>query len=148
MERNNDTLIHSYIESNNFGRLLGMEFKILEPGKVEYFVRVKNEHLATPNSAHGGFIAAFMDGLLGICGLSCVHQDFKVVSTIEFKINFFNPVYFGDSLVGRASVLHKGKRILVVEGEIFSINRNDMPVAKSIGTFNSYSAEKAGYKLK
>ena len=140
-----EELIKKYRVNNQFGKLLGMEFKILSPGHVEYFLEVKEEFLATPHSAHGGLISAFMDGLLGVCGLSAVAEEGKVVSTIEFKINFFNPVFVKDQLRGEAKIEHKGSRILILGGIITVQNRENILVSKAMGTFNSYPASKAGY---
>ena len=46
------TLVEQYIAQNNFGKTLGMDFKIIEPGLVHYFITIKPEHLATPKAAH------------------------------------------------------------------------------------------------
>ena len=69
------TIIEQYIAHNNFGKILGMDFKIIEPGTVHYFMTIKEEHLATPKAAHGGVIAALMDGVLGVAALSNVVEQ-------------------------------------------------------------------------
>ncbi len=141
------SLISQYQEQNHFGKFLEMSFKILNEGEVEYCLTINKNHLATPNAGHGGVIAALMDGLLGVTALSVVANDLKVVATVEFKINFFNPFFEGDELCGKGMIEQKGKRILIVSGEIVATNRNNMKIAKATGTFNSYPAEKAGYKI-
>ena len=140
-----DSLILKYHSNNHFGNLLGVEYEILSPGEVVSSMLVRKDHLATPNSAHGGLIAAFVDGLLGFCGLSAVAADGKVVSTVEFKINYFKPAFLGDQLLGKAKIDHKGSRILVISAEVFVKNRDNLLISKAMGTFNSYPAEKAGY---
>jgi uncharacterized protein (TIGR00369 family) len=138
-------LIKKYIENNHFGRLLGMDFKIVKDGIVEYGLPVTKEHLATPNSAHGGLIAALVDGALGVAALSAVHKENKVVSTVEYKLNFLAPVLLNDQLKAIAKVEQKGKRILIVSCDVFASNRDNILIAKALGTFNAYPAEKAGY---
>lgn len=138
-------LIASYILHNHYGRLLGMDFQILEEGRVEYRLKVKSEHLATPLSAHGGLMASLLDAALGVGALSAVCQDSKVVSTVEYKVNFLAPAFAGDQLLAVARVIQKGKRLLVAEAELFAENRTMQMLAKAIGTFNAYPAEKAGY---
>lgn len=138
-------LIKQYIENNHFGRLLGMDFKILNPGTVEYVLTVSKQHLATPLAAHGGVISALMDGLLGVTGLSVVADEGKVVSTIEYKISYYHPAFQGDKLIGRGKVEKKGNRILFISGELIAENREQLVIAKASGTFNAYPAEKAGY---
>lgn len=137
-------LIEKYIESNAFGRLMGMEFKIIEPGKVEYHLTVTKNHLATPHAAHGGMLGALVDGALGTAGLSAVYQDGKVVSTIEYKLNFLAPCYAGDQLIAYGKVESMGKRILVISCDVVCVNRDNKMIAKALGTFNAYDAEKAG----
>lgn len=141
----NHPLVQFYVESNNFGKLLGMDFEIKSPGEISYYMDITSEHLATPQAAHGGSISALMDATMGVCALSTVLKDHKVVSTIEFKISFLAPALKGDNLIGQAKLVKGGKRILFVEGEIR--NQNNELVAFATGTFNAYPAEKAGFSI-
>ena len=136
-------IVKGYISSNNFGRMLGMDFEVLDAGTVRYSMEVKEEHLATPQAAHGGSVSALMDATMGVCALSKVLSENKVVSTIELKISFLSPALLGDMLVGTAKILKDGRRILFVEGEI--CNQDGKKIAMATGTFNAYPAEKAGF---
>jgi uncharacterized protein (TIGR00369 family) len=137
-------LIQKYNESNAFGALIGMAFKIIEPGKIEYRLKVKKKHLATPRAAHGGLLGALVDGALGTAALSLVYKDLKAVSTIEYKLNFLAPALMDDELLAIGKVISHGKRILVVTCEVFCVNREKKLIATALGTFNAYPAEKAG----
>ena len=141
---NFDPIILSYIEGNNFGRLLEMNFEIFDAGKLEYKITILEKHLATPSAAHGGVVSAVMDSVLGICALSLVCGDGYVVSTVEMKLNFLAPVRVHDQLIGKPFLLSKGKRLIVTEAEI--VNQDGVIVAKGMGTFNAYPKERAGYK--
>jgi uncharacterized protein (TIGR00369 family) len=141
------TIIEQYIANNHFGKTLGMDFKVIEPGLVHYFIKINNEHLATPLAAHGGVISALMDGLLGVAALSVSAQENKVVSTVEFKINFLAPALLNDELIGIGKVEQQGKRLIISSGDIICPKRNNVVIAKAIGTFNAYPAEKAGFKI-
>lgn len=138
-------LIERYISTNNFGNTLGMDFKIIEPGLIHYFLKIKPLHLATSKAAHGGVISALMDGVLGIAALSIVVEEKKAVSTVEFKINFLAPALLNDDLMGIGKVEQKGNRLIITSGDIFCTNRNNITIAKAIGTFNAYPVEKAGF---
>ena len=107
-------LIIKYIENNHFGKLIGMDFKIVEEGLVEYFVTINKNHLATPNAAHGGLISSLVDAALGVAGLSAVYKENKVVSTIEYKMNFMGPALLNDELKAIGKVEQKGNRILII----------------------------------
>lgn len=139
-------IIKKYIEFNNFGRELGLNFTILEPGVVKHTLTITEKHLATPHTAHGGVTAAMMDAVLGVAALSLVCEEFKIVSTVEFKINYLNPALVGDELSGESIIEQKGNRIVIVSGTIKALNR-DKVIAKAIGTFNAYPAEKVGFIL-
>jgi acyl-CoA thioesterase len=143
VDLNNNELILKYIEINNFGKLLGMDFTIHAAGIVEYRMTIKKEHLATPNAAHGGAIAGLLDATVGVGALSAVCADDKVVSTVEMKTTFFAPAYLNDQLIARSELLKKGNRIIFMEATVFN-QKGDL-VAKASSTLNSYPKEKAGY---
>lgn len=145
MKTEERTLIERYIENNFFGKLIGMDFKIVSDGVVDYSLTIKKEHLATPHAAHGGVIAALIDSALGVAGLSAVYKENKVVSTVEYKSNFLSPALLNDKLIARGKVEQKGNRLLIISCDVICVNRDNKLIAKSLGTFNSYEAEKAGY---
>lgn len=140
---NEHPLIQKYIELNRFGKLLGMEFRILEPGVIEYRMHVSEGHLATPHAAHGGAIAALLDATVGVGALSAVCSEDKVVSTVEMKTTFFGPAFLGDELIARSVLLRKGNRILFMEATVH--NEHEELIAKASSTLNAYPKEKAGY---
>ncbi len=138
----NHPLIQKYIEYNNFGRTLGMDFTIESAGKVVYTMVVSDVHLATPVTSHGGAIAGLMDAVLGVCGLSAVCMEDRLVSTVEMGMHFIRPANLNDHLIARAEVVSKGNRIIIIEGKIY--NQFDDVIARGSGTFNAYPKEKAG----
>lgn len=140
-------IIEQYIKDNNFGRVVGMDFKIIEPGVVHYFLTINESHLSTPRATHGGVIAAMMDGVLGVAALSKTVLENRIVSTVEFKINYLAPSLLGDELVGVGKIENAGKRLIITSGDIICTNRNNMLIAKAMGTFNAYPVEKAGYVI-
>ncbi|CAG5082672.1 PaaI family thioesterase [Parvicella tangerina] len=136
-------ILTTYDQNNHFGRFMGMDYEVIEPGLVHYSLNIKKELLATPTAAHGGAIAGFMDGIVGVSALSATAPDGKVVSTIEFKINFLRPALFEDQVKGIGTVLKKGKSTLVVKGEIFN-SKNEL-VATALATLNAYPVEKSSF---
>ena len=132
--------IELYNKINNFGRLLGINFKITKPGHVVYTMSVRENILATNTAAHGGALAAFMDAIIGVASLSAVAEEQKLVSTVEFKINFLKPALLNDQLKGIGKVIQKGKRIIITQGEIY--NQNEELLATCTGTLNAYPMAK------
>ena len=135
-------LLKKYNEVNSFGKLIGLELELIEPGHVAYKMTITEDHLSNPFAAHGGAVAAMMDGILGVAALSDAVEHKKLVSTVEFKINYFAPVERGDHLVGKGKVVFKGNRLYYSEGKIHCTNKGDLLVCSGSGTFNAYPAEK------
>jgi uncharacterized protein (TIGR00369 family) len=146
MENFREILIEKYQASNNFGRLFGMELLKFEADMIRYKLVIDKSHLATPTTAHGGVLAGFMDGVIGLAALYVSAEDANLVSTVEFKINFLSPVRIGDVLIGEGKVVSKGKRIIIAEGRIFN-EKTQEDVAIALGTFNAYPFEKSGMKF-
>ena len=134
-------LLEIYNKVNLFGNENGMKLTIIEPGSISYEMEVLPKHLATPTTIHGGMVAAMMDGVIGVAGLSAVAQEGKLVSTVEFKISYYNPAQIGDILTGKGIVDKKGSRIIYASGEIY--NQNNKIIAKALGTLNAYPIEKS-----
>lgn len=134
-------LIEIYNQVNNFGRENNMKLTVVKPGEIIYEMEVLEKHLATVSTIHGGMIAALMDGVIGVAALSLVAQDKKLVSTVEFKLNYFKPAYLGDVLKGYGRVDNAGKRIISTSGEIY--NQKGEMVARAMGTFNAYPFDKS-----
>ena len=119
---------------------------VVKPGNVSYKVKVKKQHLATVKSAHGGFISAIFDQIVGTAALSKAMVESKLVSTIEFKINYLQPAILHDELIGNGIVIKNGKRIYTVKGDIY--NQKKELIATGIATLNAYPYEKSDMNFK
>jgi len=139
---NNHPVIRGYNEWNKFGELLGMTFRILEAGKVEYYLNIGPEHLATPKAAHGGVQAALLDAALGVAALSAVCTEGKVVATVSLSVQYLRPALTGDELTVKANVLKKGRSLVFTEGHIF--NQHGDCLATAQASMNAYPTTKLG----
>jgi len=135
-----EKLLEQYNQVNHFGADHNFKLTVIQPGEIIYEMEVLSKHMATPVAAHGGMISAMMDGVIGVAALSKVAEEGKIVSTVEFKINYFRPAHLGDILTGNGKVDHAGKRIIHTSGIIY--NQNKEIIAKAIGTLNAYPSEK------
>jgi uncharacterized protein (TIGR00369 family) len=136
-----ENLLKIYNQVNQFGLENDLELIIIKPGEIVYKMEVLKKHLATPTAIHGGMLAAMMDGVIGVAGLTAVAEQKKLVATVEFKINYFKPAFLGDILTGKGKVDHKGNRIIHTSGEIY--NQKKELIAKAMGTLNAYPFEKS-----
>jgi uncharacterized protein (TIGR00369 family) len=107
-------------------------------------VQIKEEHLSSPGTAHGGAIAGLMDAILGVKTLAYAVMRDQLCSTVEFKINFLRPVLLGDMIFGEAEILQKGKTLVVTSATLYRMNAQGEKeaVAHGLGTFNLYPMEK------
>ncbi|MEN8929305.1 MAG: PaaI family thioesterase [Flavobacteriales bacterium] len=138
--------IEIYKRINRFSQENGMELTVKIPGESIYTMEVLEKHLSSPNVCHGGVVAGFMDSVLGSAALSLSLKDNALVSTVEFKINYFKPVYLGDKLLGKGKVDFEGKKLIASTGEIYVVKEGkETLIAKAIGTFNKYPLEKTQF---
>ena len=135
------TILETYNHFNEFGRTHGMDYTILSPGNIEYSLNATPALMATRTAMHGGAMAGFVDAVLGVAALSASCEEGKVVSTVEYKLNFLAPVILNDQLKGVGRVISKGNRIIVAEAKIY--NQREELVAIASGTFNAYPFEKS-----
>jgi len=143
MENFEDQLIEIYKQTNQFGNLNGMELVNYKKGEILYKMKISEKHLATPKTAHGGILAAYMDGIMGVAALTCSAKNLKLVSTVEFKINYIEPAFLGDVLIGKGEVISEGNRIIIAKGEIINEKTGNL-VCIATGTFNAYPYQKSG----
>ncbi len=133
-------IIALYRQGNQFGKLIDMEYDVLEDGTITHQIKISEKHLATPVAAHGGVLSALADSTLGVAALAVSAKDGNVVSTVEFKITYMRPVIKGDIIEGIPRVRQAGKKIIFVEADF--VNQNGELVGIANGTFNQYPATK------
>ena len=140
------TVKQLYDTFNFFDKNLDLKLSEKGPGDIEYKLAIQRKHLSSPGVGHGGVIAAMMDAIIGTTALSKVFPEKKLVSTIEFKINYFKPIFEDDILIGTGEIEFQGKSIIACSGKIIKLDTGEL-VSKSLGTFNIYPMEKRGLKL-
>ena len=120
--------VRGIFDKANFVRHLGIELVNVRAGGCDTQLMVREEHLQQHGSVHAGVIATLADHSAGGAART-VTGDLDVV-TIEYKINYLRPA-MGERLRCVASVVSKGKNIVVTEAEVFAIhNGQEKLVAK------------------
>ena len=118
---------------NPFGELIGLNFTKSEEGYTQSKIEV-NDKLFNPHGVlHGGIIYAMADTGMGGALYPLLAEN-ELCATVEVKINYFKPVTSGN-IVCDTKVIHKGKKIAVMESEI---SNNGKLVAKAIGTYSIF----------
>ncbi|MCC3153237.1 PaaI family thioesterase [Hymenobacter sp. BT770] len=141
------TMVAAYNQMNHYGRANGMALAVSAPGQAEYRMTIQEEHLSSPNTCHGGVLAGLMDAALGASALSLAFTSLEFVSTVEFKMNYLHAVHLHDVLVAKGTVDHTGKKLIVSSCVIYRVadGKEDVAVARGLGTFNRYPANKRDF---
>jgi acyl-CoA thioesterase len=120
-----------------FRELVGVTFTKVEEGYSLCFLEVDKKLLNPAGIVHGGAVYTLADSGMGVALFSFVGED-ELFVTIETSICYFKAVSSG-TLICESTILHKGKRIAVMEAEI----RNEgQLVAKAMGTFSLYKGKR------
>ena len=103
-----------------FPAYCGLEVSSMAEGVFEAQLKVRPEHLQQNGFVHAGLIATLADHTGGYSAYTIVPNDIAIL-TIEFKINFYKPA-IGSLIICRSQVVNQGRKIIVSESEVFSVN--------------------------
>ena len=116
-----------------FAELIGLTHSKVEKGYSECTLEVEEKLLNPHKVVHGGVIYSMADTGMGSALYPYLDED-ELCATIEIKVVYFTAVTSG-TLVCKTRLIHKGKRIAVLESEVEADGR---PVAKAIGTYSIF----------
>ena len=102
-----------------FARHLGLKLVSASPERVEAELPVVPELLNRNGTLHGGAVMGLADNLGGTLTFLNLGEG-EGTSTIESKTNFFRPVAAGDLARAVSTLLHRGRRTVVVETRILT----------------------------
>ncbi len=115
-----------------FSTLMGTKMTILEIGKSELTLDLRNEHQQQHGFAHGGVISYLADNALGFAGGSL----FGDAVTLEFKVNYVRPAV-GERIIARARVTAGGRSQAVCHCDVFIVkDKEEKLCATAQGTIS------------
>jgi len=97
---------------------LGIEIVSASPDEVRSRLAWSADKCTAGGMLHGGALMSLADSAGGFLAFLNLPPDAKGTATIESKTNFFGPVADG-YVTGVTHALHKGKRTIVVDTELF-----------------------------
>lgn len=108
-----------------FADLLGMV--VISATKDEIIAQMPvTEALSNRNGVlHGGAIMGFADNIGGTATIINLPQGMST-TTLESKTNFLRPLHIGDTAHARTSILHHGRKTMIIQT---TITRDDGKVA-------------------
>jgi acyl-CoA thioesterase len=141
MQNAHEKYLEFFVKNDLFGRAQGYVPQFLEDGSVTYEMMVTSSHQSSPGYCHGGAITALLDASLGSAALYHAFLNESLCSTVELRTSFIQQALVGETLVAKARLVQKGKKIVYAEGEITE-KLSGRLIAKAYGTFNLYPLDK------
>ena len=96
-----------------FAQLLGIEFISAEPDALTARMLIRPDLCTIGGIAHGGAIMSFADTLGAAAAFINLPPDSNGTATVESKTNFLTAASAGSTVIGRTSMVHRGKRTQV-----------------------------------
>lgn len=108
--------IRHLARSMPFYRHLGIRLVGLGRGSSKVQLRLTRSLTQTTGVAHGGVAASLIDSAVGLALCTLIKPE-QLITTVEMKVNYLSPAPVG-MLRSTGKIIHKGKRIVVGEGEV------------------------------
>ena len=96
-----------------FAQLLGIEFISAEADSLAARMLIRPDLCTMGGIAHGGAIMSFADTLGAAAAFINLPAEAQGTATIESKTNFVAPAPAGSTVIGRTTLVHRGKRTQV-----------------------------------
>ncbi|QFT97037.1 hypothetical protein FIU85_06965 [Roseovarius sp. THAF8] len=112
---------------------LGATLTGIAKGKVEITAPILEGSRQQQGVAHAGLTFAIGDSAAGYSALTLIPEGMEVMTT-EMKINLLAPGA-GDHLLARGRVIKPGRRLMVVQSDIFAVTDGaERHIAMMVGT--------------
>ncbi|MCZ4282508.1 PaaI family thioesterase [Kiloniella laminariae] len=120
---------------SGFGKTLGAEFSVIEPGHVEMILPFRDELAQHHGFFQGGVIGAMADYAGGFASYTLINAGDSML-TVEYKINMMAPGA-GVSLRATGTVLRPGRRVTIARMDVFArqSDGSEVHIAAGQGTF-------------
>ncbi len=128
-----DARIRDSFDRQSMMRTLGATLTHASKGRVEITAPILEGSRQQQGVAHAGLTFAIGDSAAGYSALTLI-PDGQEVMTTEMKINLLAPGA-GDHLVARGRVIKPGRRLMVVQSDVFSVTDGvERHIAMLVGT--------------
>ena len=137
--------VEKFLERQYFMKLVGFELNVIEEGRTEGWLDLKQQHQQQTGLVHGGVTATLADIVAGFAAYTVVPEDHHVV-TGEIKVSYFNPGK-GDRLQAIGWVLKQGRKLNFCEAEVWCHQGDDKTlIAKATTTMATIFPEDLAHR--
>ena len=127
------TKVAKSFESQAFMKTIGARLDSINEGRVVISVELKPSMMQQHGFGHAGVTFSIGDSAAGYAALTKMGKNQEVL-TSEMKIHLMSPAD-GKILKAVGSVLKAGRRLLVVQSNIYSVaDKNEKLIATMLGT--------------
>ena len=127
------TRVAKSFESQAFMKTIGAKLDSVDEGRVVISVELKPSMMQQHGFGHAGVTFSIGDSAAGYAALTKMGKNQEVL-TSEMKIHLMSPAD-GKILKAVGSVLKAGRRLLVVQSDIYSgDDKNEKLIATMLGT--------------
>ena len=127
------TKVAKSFESQTFMKTIGAKLDSVDEGRVVISVELKPSMMQQHGFGHAGVTFSIGDSAAGYAALTKMGKNQEVL-TSEMKIHLMSPAD-GKILKAVGSVLKAGRRLLVVQSNIYSADdKNEKLIATMLGT--------------
>ncbi len=127
------TKVAKSFESQAFMKTIGAKLDSVDEGRVVISVELKPSMMQQHGFGHAGVTFSIGDSAAGYAALTKMGEDQEVL-TSEMKINLVSPAD-GKMLKAVGSVLKAGRRLFVVQSNIYSVSeKKEKLIATMLGT--------------
>ncbi len=121
------------LQNQSFGRLLGLKVEDAQEGRVVISCQKRDDLLQQTGLLHGGVIGSLCEAAAGYAAITVLPEGHSVIG-VEYKVNFLRAIT-GDKAVAVATVIKRGRQLIVVEVDAFNAGAgSDKVAAKMIFT--------------
>ena len=127
------TKVAKSFENQAFMKTIGAKLDSVDDGRVVISVELKPSMMQQHGYGHAGVTFSIGDSAAGYAALTKMGKNQEVL-TSEMKIHLMSPAD-GKILKAVGSVLKAGRRLLVVQSNIYSVaDKNEKLIATMLGT--------------
>lgn len=125
--------VEKFLDRQYFMKLVGFKLNVIEEGRTEGWLELRQDHQQQTGLVHGGVTATLADIVAGFSAYTVVPEDQHVV-TGEIKISYFAPGR-GKQLYAKGWVVKQGRKMNFCEAEVWSVNGEERTlIAKATTT--------------
>lgn len=138
--------IEKFLERQEFMHHIGFNLSVIEEGRTEGWLDIKQIHKQQKGLVHGGVTATLADIVAGFAAYTTVPSDCHVV-TAEIKVTYFK-AGVGDRLHAIGYVVKRGRKLNFCEAEIWSVNGEEKSlIAKATTTMAVINPQDVNHKM-